>query len=184
MDLSRFGKWSVIGALVLFTINMGGAWWLAAGAAESVARPLVVEGEESVVSLVVDTSKDASANTFTLLNRMVDAEVQVRAAQNSQTLCVVAMAGGVAMMALGFALFVMGAEGSFKLEGEVKSGGSLMLKSTAPGIFCFFLAAVILMFALHKKVLLSTGDFEVFPDAVTLPERGPLLPDAPSLEID
>ncbi len=178
MNLSSLGKKSVAGALLIFTLNMAGAWWLALGAAENVARPLVAEGETSAVSRVLDSTNDASANTFTLLNRVVDAETQLRAAQNAQTLCVVAMAGSFAMMAIGFALFVMGAEGAFELETKTSTGGNLVLKSTAPGVLCFVLATGILMFTLYRQVSLTSGSFQVYPDT----EKEPLLPDLPPLE--
>lgn len=183
LSLSSLGKKSVVGAMLIFTLNMAGAWWLTLGAAENVARPLVAEGQVSAVSEVLAVPTGASANTYTLLNRIVDAEIQIRTAQNGQTLCVVAMAGAFAMMAIGFALFVMGAEGAFQLEGSAPSGGNLVLKSTAPGVICFALATLVLLFALYKQISLTSGSFQVFPDAATpLDEEAPLLPDAPPLE--
>ncbi len=177
LNLSSLGQKSVVGAMLIFTLNMAGAWWLTLGAAEDVARPLVTEGQVSAVSRALDVPVGATANTYTLLNRVVDAEIQIRTAQNGQTLCVVAMAGAFAMMAIGFALFVMGAEGAFQLEGSAPTGGNLVLKSTTPGVLCFALATLILMVALYKQISLTSGAFQVFPDAAE-----PLLPDAPPLE--
>lgn len=180
MKMSSLGQKSVIAALLIFVANMAGAWWLALVAAEDMARPLVSDDSVTVVSRVLDSQEGASANGYTLLNRMVDAEIQIRTVQGTQTLCVVAMAGSFAMMAIGFALFVMGAEGAFQLEGQAPAGGNLVLKSTAPGILCFALAAIVLVFSLYKQIEVSTGAFQVFPDGPAQVET-PLLPDAPPL---
>lgn len=182
MQMSTLGQKSVVGALLIFMANMAGAWWLALSAAEDMARPLVSEDSVTVVSRVLDTHEGASANGHTLLNRMVDAEIQIRTVQGTQTLCVVAMAGSFAMMAIGFALFVMGAEGAFQLEGSAPTGGNLVLKSTTPGVLCFTLAAIVLVFSLYKQIEVSSGSFQVFPDGPTLDAPPPtLLPDAPPL---
>ena len=170
-EMSSLGQKSVLGALLIFTLNMAGAWWLALGAADNVARPLVPDGETSAVARVLDSHGGASANSHTLLNRVVDAEIQIRTAQNGQTLSVVAMAGSFAMMSIGFALFVMGAEGAFQLEGSAPTGGNLVLKSTAPGVICFALATLVLLFALYKQIDLTTGSFQVFPDSEVMRAR-------------
>lgn len=166
--LSTVGRPAVYLAIAVFLANMLCAWLLALRGAESIAHPLVGD-RPTATSRALDEAPKASANGFTLLNRVLDAELQVRAVQNRQTLSIVAMAAAFAMMALGFALFVMGAEGAFQFSGTTPGTGTLVLKASAPGIFCFFLATAILIAALFGEVNLKTGAFQVLPDTLAGP---------------
>lgn len=166
--LNRYGRGSVTAALTVFLLNMGGAWWLAWDATQAVNRPLV-GSDSTATSRAIDAAPTASANTHILLNRVMDNELQLRHVQNRQVLSVVAMAAAFALMAIGFALFVMGAEGAFQVEGGVSSKGNIILKATAPGLLCFLLSAVVLVMSLSDRVDVRTGTFQLQMDPPNAP---------------
>lgn len=166
--LATVGPGAVWAALVVFLLNMGGAWFIAVRAVDTVSAPLV-GAEITATSRALDgvAAGTTTANGFTLLNRVVDADLQIRAVQNRQALAIVGMAAAFAMMAVGFALFVMGADGAFELAANSTAAGDVVLKSTAPGILCFLLATVMLVFSIRGEVNMATGAFQVLPDAPT-----------------
>ena len=151
-------------AVVVFMANMIAAWWITGESTEVIARPLVAD-HATAVSLALDAAPQASANNHVLLNRLLNTELMLRAAQNRHTITVVALSVAFALVAIGFALFVMGAEGAFRLEGSAGTQGNLMVKATAPGLLCFVLAVVIVCFALLSKTDMELGKFTVYPDS-------------------
>ena len=120
---------------------------------------------QTAVSLAMQGASGASANNHVLLNRVLDTELMLRTAQNRHTITVVSLSVAFSLVAIGFALFVMGAEGAFRLEGVASKEKNLMVKATAPGLLCFVLAAVVVIVALMSKTELRPGGFNVYPDA-------------------
>lgn len=163
---------------------MVGAWWLAVRSQTTVAKPLNEQVLAVARTLAGAQHNDPTAQIY--LNRLLDAEIHLRAIQNQQTLSVVAMSVAFALMAIGFALFVMGAEGAFLLQGDVPNRGNFVLKSTAPGLLCFLLSASLVWIALTGRLSFSNSAFRLQPesapaavlshDGVT---SGPLVPELP-----
>ncbi|MEM7193300.1 MAG: hypothetical protein AAF402_00025 [Pseudomonadota bacterium] len=154
---------SLILAVVVFMANMVAAWWITGESTDVIGRPLVSD-QVTATSIAMESAPLANANGHILLNRVINTELMLRAAQNRHTITVVALSVAFALVAIGFALFVMGAEGAFRLEGKVQDQGNLMVKATAPGLLCFVLAVIIVCFALLSKTDLELGDFSVYPD--------------------
>jgi len=48
-----------------------------------------------------------------------------------------------ALISIGFSLFVMGIEGAARFKGDAKEFGSLTVKVSSPGLFCIFLASML-----------------------------------------
>jgi hypothetical protein len=183
----RASKGAVVLAVIVFLANMLVAWWLTYASGQVVGRSLLHE-EGSAAARVLDASPKASANTHVLLNRILDAELQLRTVQNRQTITIVAMSVAFALLAIGFALFVMGAEGAFKVEGQVADRGNLVVKATAPGLLCFLVAAFVVAMALAGRTDMATGNFRLFRDSGAAAnsgsgavEGGLVLPDGPRL---
>jgi len=161
--VERASGFSLRLAVLVFMANMVAAWWITGESTSVIGKPLVAE-YPTATSLAVNVAPEANANTHVLLNRLLNTELMLRAAQNRHTITVVALSVAFALVAIGFALFVMGAEGAFRFEGEVKDQGNLMVKATAPGLLCFVLAVIIVCFALLSKTDLELGDFSIYPD--------------------
>ena len=161
--LEKTTGFSVTLAVIVFLANMIAAWWITGESSKVISRPLI-QDTSTAVSLAIENSHGATANNHVLLNRVLDTELMLRAAQNRHTITVVSLSVAFALVAIGFALFVMGAEGAFRLEGKAGRESNLMVKATAPGLLCFVLATVVVIFALLSRTELEPGDFTVYPD--------------------
>ena len=79
----------------------------------------------------------------------IDAVANLKQLANRQSIIVVAFAGAFALSVVGFALFLLGADGAFQLQAEQGGSGlKLLLAGTAPGIVCFVLAVVLVGMAI------------------------------------
>ena len=140
--LEKVGTASVYLAIVIFIFNMTGAWYMVVRSGGVVGRALIDPTRPTASSLALEKMSGADGNGHVFLNHLLTAELQLRTVQNQQTLSVVVMSAAFALLAIGFALFVMGAEGAFKITGKISDGQNLVLKSTAPGLLCFILSAL------------------------------------------
>lgn len=179
VHLGRASQFSLLLAIGVFLANMLGAWWVAFHSTALIARPLVEPG--SAIEQALGKLSTADDDTHFFLLRLLDTELMIRTIQNQQALNVVALAVAFALMAVGFALFVMGAEGAFQLEGRHPSAGNVVAKATAPGLLCFVLSAGVVLVALRMHVEIEPGAFqrpaaEATTQAQELPE-GPTLPE-------
>lgn len=93
------------------------------------------------------------AHQSILRAQAIDAVANLKQLANRQSTIMVAFAGAFALCAVGFALFLLGADGAFRLQTEHgRSGPKLWLASTAPGIACFVLAVILVgTAAMHRS---------------------------------
>lgn len=63
-----------------------------------------------------------------------------KAIANKQGLILACFGSGFALTAVGFALFVIGADGAFKASATTPDKAKLVFSGTAPGLFCFVMA--------------------------------------------
>lgn len=160
--LERVSTISVCLAIVVFMLNMAGVWHVVIETNTMVGRTLV-EGEKvTATSLALKAMPDADGNGHTFINHLLSAELQLRTVQNQQMIAVIALAASFAMMAIGFALFIMGAEGAFKIAAKAPDGSNVVLKSTAPGLLCFLFATLLVWATLSSgKIQLTDGARDV-----------------------
>ncbi|NUQ75892.1 MAG: hypothetical protein HUU21_20305, partial [Polyangiaceae bacterium] len=166
----KMSRISVYLAIGVFLLNMACAWWVAGVSNWLIGKPLI-GGDTTAVAKALEQAPQASANMHVFLNRLLEAEIQLRTVQNRQTISIVAISSGFALVAIGFALFIMGAEGAFNVKGNVGDRGNLVVKSTAPGLLCFVLAAVIVCSSLAGTAQVASSPFTIYPD-------GPMSPGA------
>ncbi|MCP3904322.1 MAG: hypothetical protein GY715_11885 [Planctomycetes bacterium] len=99
-----------------------------------------------------------------LMTHVIDLHVQMQRITNDQGLKSLAVSMCVALIAVGFALFLLGADGTFALAAEDKSGPSVTLQGTAPGLLCFALAAIVM------GIVVTTGaDLKITPGQLPNP---------------
>ena len=93
------------------------------------------------------------AHQSILRAQAIDAVANLKQLANRQSTIMVAFAGAFALCAVGFALFLLGADGAFRLQTEQgRSGPGLWLASTAPGMACFVLAVILVgTAAMHRS---------------------------------
>lgn len=182
-DNERNDRWANLWISVgvfLFLLNMGCAWWMAhtANAAISTAASRTVATSSSLAATPASSAADMSvvgqalakardgmgANETILLARAIEADAHLKFVTNKQTILVVGMAAGFAFLAIGFSLFVMGIRGAFHFAFGRSDASSIVLRSTSPGVFCFFLGAVVLTAALTREGTVGFGEVNVADD--------------------
>jgi hypothetical protein len=86
--------------------------------------------------------------------KALDALANIKLVTNKQATIIVGFSGAFSLLAMGFALFVLGADGAFRATVDGYKGVTLMLGSTAPGLLCFVLATgIVVTGVLHKSEL-------------------------------
>ncbi len=82
----------------------------------------------------------------------IDAVSSMKQLATRQSVIIAAFAGAFALCAIGFALFLLGADGIVQLQtGQDKSGLKPWLLGTAPGLLCFVLAVVLVGMAVMQR---------------------------------
>lgn len=125
-----------------------------------------------------------ATNKAVLRAYAISAIVNLKLVANKQAIIVVAFAAAMAFGAVGFALFLIGADGAFKLNAQTggnAGGAKLVFSGTAPGLLCFLLAAILVGMGIQHRSLLDLGPV-TFPAAVGSERNGGVPPsDASSI---
>ena len=111
---------------------------------------LVGGGALSATGEALKQATSAEPDKLVFLNRVVENDVNHRNIANKQTTVIVAMAASFSLIALGFALFVMGFEAAYGVSGT-SPAGSVVIQATSPGLLCFVLAALVICFAITRR---------------------------------
>lgn len=117
-----------------------------------------------VIDMVDASRTDTNHDTFVLIESL-RLQMQMKRVLNHQRLQGLSMGLCIALLALGFALFAIGADGAFAIAAKKGANASLTVQGTAPGLLCFLLAAAIATVAITKPTPLSLGESEL-PDLV------------------
>jgi len=96
-------------------------------------------------------------NTTSLLTHLADNQAQLQHITNHQSLALLGIGLAISLLAIGFALFLLGADGAFRLHAAGRNDNSLMFQSTAPGLLCFLLAAILIGMSMTRSSQLDTG---------------------------
>lgn len=99
----------------------------------------------------------------------------------------VAIFVGTSFAALGFALFLIKAEGALRATGASNGGQQGSLETTAPGLIVFLCATVVIYLALHMQFSLNgesvnVESLEPAPAAVSAPRGGAMEAPTPLVE--
>lgn len=121
---------------------------LAFGVAD--ARALNTMAEAHTTNTVYDTH---------LVAHILDVQAHLKGITNRQSLGLMGVAVGVALFAIGFGLFVLGADAAFKLQAEGKGAGTVVLQSSSPAILCFVLGTIIAAIGVTRPHSLDIGVF-------------------------
>ncbi|MEM7011729.1 MAG: hypothetical protein AAF585_09615 [Verrucomicrobiota bacterium] len=153
--------------VVVFLINMGLAWKVMFDTRASLTKPMILSGTNDSPNLetLSATFQDMKANELAALTRTLDNNIHLKAISNKQSLVVVTMASAFSLVAIGFALFVMGIEGSFRFNAESQQLGKILLASGSPGLACFLFAGIILSVAVTQKTSLDMRPMTLQPES-------------------
>jgi hypothetical protein len=70
---------------------------------------------------------------------------------NKQSLVLACFGAGFALAAIGFALFVIGADGAFQISSTAPNKAQLVISGTAPGLLCFLLCGLLVLVGIRER---------------------------------
>lgn len=118
-----------------------------------------------------ESIKSGTNHDTYLMTHALDLHVQMQRITNDQGLKSLAISLSVALIAVGFALFLLGADGTFSLAAEDKSGPSVTVQGTAPGLLCFALAAMVMAMVIMTRAKLEIKPGELPSPPLPLPQN-------------
>jgi len=154
--LSKRAKmWILTLSAIVAVSNLGLAWLVASNAIEQI--PFSNDDIALIVGLSADvTDSRIQANNIQLRTHAINTQVHLKGVTNKQAISVVAIGSGFAMMSIGFALFLIGADGAFTLK-ATEGDRNLVFSSTAPGLLCFLLASILIIYAITRDYEINLG---------------------------
>lgn len=160
--LSRRQKMAIVmGALFVVLVSL-----VAAGYVMWSALSATQLNEADLKAIAAMSGVDGSSLEKSVLRAYaIEAAINIKLVANKQAMILVAFSGAFALAAVGFALFLIGADGAFNLE-HGAGASRLLLTGTAPGLLCFFLAAMLILVGITHRSQISLG-------GVSLPGASP-----------
>jgi len=155
---------SAFGVVVLSLIVASGVMWSALNTTQ------LNNNDHAAVAALSDAGGTALEKAI-LRVHAIDAVINTKLIANKQALILVAFAGAFALASVGFALFLLGADGAFKVRAEHGGGGKLLLMGTAPGLLCFLLATVLISLGITHRSQVTLGTVSFPGYGVTEPSR-------------
>jgi hypothetical protein len=148
IDRPQYFRLVLLGVLICL-LNMACAWWLIWSSDKFVMTGLISD-KTSATGKALDLAATADRDKLAFLNRVVENDVNHRNVANKHTTVIVAMAASFSLVALGFALFVMGVDAAYNISSENPTG-RIVIEATSPGLVCFILAALVICFAITRR---------------------------------
>jgi hypothetical protein len=158
--------------MLIFIVNMAFAWSVVNRTVDSIDTQLMSGGvliPENGVS--IGHMNEAAPNTMAYMGKLAEVHVLLKAASNMQMIQVVAMACAFGLLAIGFALFVMGIESAFDMNIQSQALGKVVISATAPGLACFVLVALIIGITIATR-----GEMKLEPMSLNYGYHGGYLP--------
>lgn len=145
---------SALGAM----INLGLAWYIADKALNEI--PISNEDIKEIKLLSSDLNDtEVYSNNLQLRVHALNAQVHLKGITNKQSIIIVSFGSGFAFIAIGFALFLIGADGALKVK-QNDADSKLMISATTPGIVSFLFAAILIFYGVSRKHKLELGTTE------------------------
>jgi hypothetical protein len=161
----------VLCGVAIAVLNMTIAWFVIVSSNRFVMTGLVTNDSVSVTSRALSMITDAKPNQLMIINQLIEADINHRLITNKQAIVIVSMAASFSLVAIGFALFVMGVEAAYTISGNNPTG-SIVIQASSPGLACFLFAAVIICFSVTQKSSVKFANIQLSPDAQQASEEG------------
>lgn len=169
-DRARVGVLSV--AAVIAVLNLMAAWYFAFSMGEHLR---LTKDDMEPFSAWIAVSGGASASgevRHDLAARAMHIVAIVKLVANKQGIVLACFGGAFALAAIGFALFVIGADGAFKISAQSSEKAKLVMSGTAPGLFCFLMCAGLIALGVQQKSAMQLPEVPVLgrlPESVSTP---------------
>ena len=150
----------VAAAFFLGTLSFGLSWLQGRAAMQ-----LLAFGTEDVATLTAIAGLSTDTLNEALIVHALNAMVHLKGISNYQSLGVLAIGAGSAFLAIGFALFLIGADGAFKLQYVGQGSNKLVLYATTPGLLCFVMSAVLIHVGATRRHEMELGAYQSVREA-------------------
>jgi hypothetical protein len=133
----RTKRWVIgLGATVA-VINLFAAWWFAYGTSQSFA--LTDESFKPFAAWIKNSSAAGLSKEaqYDLSARAMHIVAMGKLVTNKQGIILACFGAAFALAAIGFSLFILGADGAFKVIADAPNKASIAVTGTAPGLLCF-----------------------------------------------
>jgi hypothetical protein len=163
----RARLWVLAFGGLIALLNLGAAWYFSFNVGETLQfskNDMAVLGEWLKLPVVDALSEN---HKYDLSARSLHALVLSKVIANKQGLVLACFGAGFALASIGFSLFVIGADGAFKLSSEFGSNARFVLSGTAPGLLCFVLAALLISTGVKRKAQIDLPPLASFAPAGT-----------------
>ena len=94
------------------------------------------------------------------LAHLVNVQAHLKGISNRHAMGALAIASGLALFAIGFALFILGVDGAFSVQARRGPSTALAVSGTAPGLLCFVAATILVGVGATRPHGLEIGDFK------------------------
>jgi hypothetical protein len=96
---------------------------------------------QAATTIPTKSTTDAADSSATMMAAILGATELTTQSQERRSTVLLGFC--FALIAIGFSLFVMGVEGAIGVRGEAKDFGTLLVKTSSPGLFCILLSAIL-----------------------------------------
>jgi hypothetical protein len=140
-------------AALIALLNLGASWYVAGTAISSLKfSDQDAKYIQTIAADLVDVNQRVALRIYA-----TNTQAHLKGIVNKQAIIIVCFGSAFAFMAIGFALFLIGADGAFKFQAATDQKANLLLSSTAPGLACFLFAAVLIGIGVTTKYELNIG---------------------------
>lgn len=151
----RARVWIISLAAIVAAINLALAWSFAF---ETQKKLTVSVDEFKPYASWLDNSRTTGMSTeakYDLAARALHLVALSKMIANKNGIVLSCFGAAFALSALGFALFLLGADGAFKVLAETPGKASVAITGAAPGLLCFVLAAWLVVVGVKRESTLS-----------------------------
>jgi hypothetical protein len=146
--LPSYVRWTLFAGIVIAIISVGAAFvvvWFARGEILSLSSQLAgtADGYGALVPDKALVNERSEIRSLLVASTIVSYDQSLRTA---------ALALATAILAIGFALFVMEVESAYKASGRVASGQAFKIEASSPGLLCFVMATILIVVVMARGV--------------------------------
>lgn len=106
------------------------------------------------------SKQNTSADPYLFVHTF-NVQVLQKGIANRHALASLSIACGISLFAIGFSLFLIGADGVFKLQASSGAGPAVAVSGTAPGLLCFVAATILVGIGATRTHKIDIRSFRV-----------------------
>ena len=157
--LSKTAKlWIVVSAIILSAGCM--AWSAYESHIVSSRLQYSADDDLTVLRQMYDEARVNKSTDPFLFVHALNVQTHLKAVSNRHGMSMSALAASLALITVGFALFLIGADGVFQVSAQHGVNAKLAASGTAPGLLCFIAGTVVILSTIWRSTSITLGDFQ------------------------